>query len=663
MRIEGTSYLRLAQIFIFVKTPDTNRDPYTSHHVAMKRNILLLLTLYSFFATAQDFPKMARELQPKYQDHQAVIITSNLAYEFSKDPRFFVKASEAKTEKILSLRYNEVLYQSEVYDNNSRIEKFFAESNLKQKATDASKSCGTYTHEGLFYDDSKFCTHQLKLKEVGEVWNVTSIKKIGDAKYLTTIYFEEEFPVLERTIRFIIPSDLEIEIKEFNLTGYKITRQQRTEGSNTVIEFLARELAGLQSESFGRGMQYNHPHLLVLLKSVSQSGKKTNILASAQDLYSWYSSLTKQLKPNPQMFQQTVNQLIKDKPTDEEKIKSIYYWVQDNIRYIAFEDGIAGFKPDEAHNVFEKKYGDCKGMANLTKEMLRAAGFDARLTWIGTKRIMYDQTLPSLAVNNHMICTVILGSKRFFLDPTEKYMPFGENADRIQNRSVMIEDGDKFILDKVATAEKNRDVDARNLVARIDGENLEGSYKVNLKGEAKKNFLYSYNYTKTDLRNEFVSDFISNGNKNVQTRDVRLPNIEERSGPLSLECALTFTGAVSSFNNEYYIDIDPSKHFKNWTIKDTRQSDVDFGEKVNKKTSIELQIPKGYTVSMLPESVTVNEPEFFFSLNYKLAGNKIVYTKELSIPEGIIKKQSFQKWNDAIKKLVKAYENQIVLKK
>jgi hypothetical protein len=262
-----------------------------------------------------------------------------------------------------------------------------------------------------------------------------------------------------------------------------------------------------------------------------------------------------------------------------------------------------------------------------------------------------------------MICTVILNGKKYFLDPTEKYMPFGENAERIQNRSVMIEDGDKFIIDKVGGADKSRDADQRNLITRINGDNLEGSCKVILKGEAKRNFLYSYHYTKTDRRNEFMDDFISFGNKSVNTSDIKVPDVEERSGPLSLECALTFSGAVSTFNNEYYIDIDPAKQFKNWMIKDTRQSDVDFGEKVYKKTSIELQIPSGYKVSVLPESVQVNDPEFSFNIQYTSNGATIVYTKELIIPEGVIKKQSFLRWNDAVKKLAQAYENQIVLKK
>lgn len=80
-----------------------------------------------------------------------------------------------------------------------------------------------------------------------------------------------------------------------------------------------------------------------------------------------------------------------------EKIEAVFYWVQDNIRYIAFENGIMGFKPEAASKVYQNRYGDCKGMANLLKEMLKICGYDARLTWIGTNDIPYDYKTASLA--------------------------------------------------------------------------------------------------------------------------------------------------------------------------------------------------------------------------------------------------------------------------
>ncbi|HPM31073.1 MAG TPA: transglutaminase domain-containing protein [Chryseolinea sp.] len=629
----------------------------------MKKLLIYFFITLGYAAQSQDYPKMARDFQQQYKDDEVAIIESNGVYEFSKGTKAPVKVAVSVNKKLLSLRYNEIIYETEWYNQNLQIEKFYASSNLKQKAGEESKVCGAYTSEGLFYDDGKFCTYPLKLKELGEVWDVTTTKRFDDSKYFTSVFFQNKYPVKNEKITFLIPLDIEVEIKEFNLTGYSISKSEKTEGGKLIIEYTAKELAGRKREDFDRGDQYTRPHLLILVKSIMQSGKKVNVLASPQDLYDWCSGLTQQLKPNPQLFKATVSQLVQDKKTDEEKVKAIYYWVQDNIRYIAFEDGIAAFKPSEAQDVFEKRYGDCKGMANLTKEMLKVAGFDARLTWIGTRRIMYDHSLPSLAVNNHMICTLLLNGKKYYLDATEKYVPFGENAVRIQGQSVMIENGDKFILDRIGEPTKSIDSDNRVLQASIKGENLEGKLVVDLKGEAKKNFLYTYHYTKSEKREEYVTDFIANGNRNLKATEVKLPDLNERSGPLSLTCDVTFNGAVSAFNNEYYIDIDPSKSFKDWEIKDTRQNDVDFGERVHKKTSIELSIPDGFSVSHLPEMVSISDSEFSFSMNYKQTGDKIIYTKELVIPDGIIKKKSFAQWNAAVKQLAQGYENQIVLKK
>src|SRR6201999_2976434 len=103
----------------------------------------------------------------------------------------------------------------------------------------------------------------------------------------------------------------------------------------------------------------------------------------------------------------------------------------------------------KAQNVLNKKYGDCKGMANLTRSLLVALGFDARLCWIGTDHIAYDYSTPSLAVDNHMICALNYKGRFYFLDATESYIGFGQYAQRIQGRQVLIEDGDNFLLQRI----------------------------------------------------------------------------------------------------------------------------------------------------------------------------------------------------------------------
>jgi hypothetical protein len=133
----------------------------------MTKAFVIGLALLPLLSIGQDFTRMAKEAQQKYKDAEAFIIRSGSDFIFTKDDVTGAKITINQNKSLLSLRYNEFISEVEVYDRHSRIEKFSAESNLKQKAPDGARLCGTYTSEGLFYDDSKFCTHQLKLKEIG----------------------------------------------------------------------------------------------------------------------------------------------------------------------------------------------------------------------------------------------------------------------------------------------------------------------------------------------------------------------------------------------------------------------------------------------------------------------------------------------------------------
>jgi transglutaminase-like putative cysteine protease len=627
----------------------------------MKRLLLLITVFIGFNAIAQDYAGMAKELQSKHKEKEAAVIKSLISYDFVADnvkPQVMVK--EIKEESLLSLRYNSKVERTEVYDSNSELLYLIASSNLKQKVTSNDKVCGNYTSDGFFYDDSRFCMINLNLKELGEIWNVTGEMRIRDSRYFTSVYFQEDLPVLKKTLRLKIPANIDVEIKEFNFEGFEITKSSRVENNIRILEFTAQNLPGINRERHDRGIQFSYPHILVLVKSVTIGDKKVNILSSVKDLYGWYGSLVAQLKPQPEIFRKTVDDLLKDKTSDEEKVKAIFYWVQDNIRYIAFENGIAAFKPDEAHNVFEKKYGDCKGMANLTREMLKLAGFDARLTWVGTRKIRYDYTIPSLAVDNHMICTVILNGKKYFLDPTEKYIPLGTYAERIQDRPVLIEDGNNYILDRIPSSGKNLNLESKECRFTLVNDKLEGKFKVNLNGECKKDFLHGYHYSKNEEKEKYIKEYISEENSKINL--LKYSDLAERSGPFDIEADMSYDG-VSAFSNELYIDIDPGKEFRNWELKEDRQNDVDFGEKIFRKTKIVFEIPSGYKINHIPENLIISDPEFSFTLNYQVQGNTLVYTKEISVEHGLIIKSSFSKWNEAIRRLSKSYSDQVILSK
>ena len=125
-------------------------------------------------------------------------------------------------------------------------------------------------------------------------------------------------------------------------------------------------------------LTYYTPHIIPRIASYEKNGETIKVLETLDDLYNWYYSLVENTdKSATDEIKKIVDSLKAGSDSDFELISNIYYWAQDNIRYVAFEEGMQGFIPDHAGNVCVKRYGDCKGITSLLYTMLRYAGIDA----------------------------------------------------------------------------------------------------------------------------------------------------------------------------------------------------------------------------------------------------------------------------------------------
>ncbi|MBC7948436.1 MAG: transglutaminase domain-containing protein, partial [Chitinophagaceae bacterium] len=265
--------------------------------------------------------------------------------------------------------------------------------NGKGKEVVVQKLCGPMRDDDIFHSDSRYCSIVFPLEEKGKGFTYRYDNNYRDVKYLTSFYFNHHLPVSERIIEFNIPSWLEIDLREFNFRNSQIQKTTVKDGDITRVTFTIKDIPAFRREPSSPNHALSYPHIICVNKAYTQNGQRKVLFESVKDLYGWYSSVCSDIGNKPDDLKDRVAALTIGKKTDVEKVESIFYWVQDNIRYIAFEDGIMGFKPDAAQNVLKKKYGDCKGKANLLKEMLKLAGFDARLTWIGTSDLPYDYSL------------------------------------------------------------------------------------------------------------------------------------------------------------------------------------------------------------------------------------------------------------------------------
>src|SRR5829696_3714225 len=93
----------------------------------------------------------------------------------------------------------------------------------------------------------------------------------------------------------------------------------------------------------------------------------------------------------PPAIQQKVIELTKDLSNDEEKIKRLYEYMQQNTRYISVQLGIGGLQPFEASYVAQKGYGDCKALSNYMYSLLKAIGVRSYYSWIQGGRDLDDR--------------------------------------------------------------------------------------------------------------------------------------------------------------------------------------------------------------------------------------------------------------------------------
>jgi len=552
---------------------------------------------------------------------------------------------------------------AEFYDNETSIDNvdFIVDG---KKPKDIKPRFSYYSVDDYFYSDEHICYFPLPLERKGSTSSVLFKKTISDPRYFLNVYFSESYPVLHKEVTIKVPRWMKVELKEINFNGYEITKTSNYDNNNDadVYTYTIKNLPPRENEDECPGPSYIYPHILVLSKEATVENVKKTYFNSVADQYGWYKQLVGNIGSNDAIVKVKAQEITAGITNDLDKIKAVFYWMQNNVRYVAFEDGIAGFKPDKADEVIRKKYGDCKGMANATKELLRSLGYDARLCWIGTNHIAYDYSTPSLSVDNHMICALKFQGEMYFLDATENYLGFDEYAERIQGRQVLIEDGDNYILANIPSTTYQQNLDEEKRILKIDGTDLKGTATHVWKGEEKEYVLSELNSIKKDKSIESFTKYLSLGNNDYVITDLKTSNLNNYDKDISAMYNIDHKNAVSSFDKEYYVDLDFTKELNDF-IFDTTKRDLDFwfDYKMNLSKQTELEIPNGYSVTSLPPNVEITNPAYEFSISYSQANGKIIYKKNLAIKNIRISKSMFEQWNKDVQKLKASYNEQIVL--
>ncbi|MBS1509335.1 MAG: DUF3857 domain-containing protein [Bacteroidetes bacterium] len=621
----------------------------------MKKILLLsVLCVFLKFVSAQT--------SDSDDDKNVVITKSTQAYKFVKGDAGHPVQVKEETDKVYTCNnYRTDIQVAEFYNDIESVDDVTIYVNDSKKNGIVPKY-EYYSSDGIFYSDAHVCYFSLPLLKKGSTSEVIFKKTTVDPRYFTSIYFMDEQPVAEQEIKITVPEWMKIEIKEFNFAKYNIKKNVSADGDATVYTYTMQNLPAYSNEHDAPGPTYIMPHLLVLCKSAQPKDDKYVYFNTLKEQYDWYKGLVVQIGNDENFIKEKTEEIVKGLTNDEDKVKKIYQWVQDNIRYIAFENGIAGFKPEKAQEVLRKKYGDCKGMANLLTVMLRSVNLDARRCWIGTKHIAYDYSTPSLSVDNHMICAWMNKGKLVFLDATEKYIGFGETAERIQGRQTLIENGNQYMLERVPTATYQQNTAKESRTFTVEGNNLKGHVIQTWKGENKEWLLSALNSIKQDKQENALKQYLTEGKQNFEISNLKIDNLSNYNADLKVEYDVLWKDVLSSFDKDTYLDVDNRRNYENFKIDSVkRKLPYWFDFKNHMIFETEIQLPAGKVAGTLPDKLIIKQPGYSFTVSYTSAPGKIIYTSEIILNQTELKPEDFRQWNKDIEQLTNYYNQQIVL--
>lgn len=638
------------------KLPEPGR-PERSDIIVHCFPFLFLVFIYLFNCNpvlaqvAADDADEANRLARIYKDDNVICRSSHRIFTFDKGLNTLndkvVTVQEDAVLEFLSLKKYSSLTYPEFYNKFIRL-KTFQKANKRGSKFITSDKSGvdrSLTDENIFFDDSRVQYYPIRFSEKGSVARITVKKEYTDAKYLPRLFFHLPYPISEQVFEFKVPDWLSVDFKTYCFDGFKIESNQTKKGGFTNYVFTLKELPAHKSEYKQVGRDYTDPHIVILVKSFQVKGESIQGFDKTADVYNWNNRLYKMCNNEPEKLKTSLAKIIGSNTNDVDKIKAIYYWVQDKIRYIAYEDGYSGYIPASAQEVLANKYGDCKGMANLLTELLKLAGYDARFTWIGTRQLPYPQSLPALCVNNHAITTLYYNGKEYFLDATEKYVPFGENAFRIQGKEALVAGGDKFEIKTVPATTANEHKIYTKADFTLNEDLLKGNINVTLTGNERKDFHQFYQDLPITGREKFLNSYMEFSNDNVQASDIKTSDLTNREIPVTISGNVLLSNTVQSISNNKYINLDFfPKTLERYMPDEKRKRGYEFDYVLSFDDEFSLTIPADKQFSDIPEKLELKQNGYEFKGEYVVSGNKVTLKKQLVLNNSIVNYSDFENW-------------------
>jgi len=564
--------------------------------------------------------------QEAYPEASALILLSDETIELTDDGR--LESTVHGVIKILNDRGKEAFGEvSLTYDATyEKLDVLFART-IRPDGTVVSVGDKNIRDVSLYLNFPLYSNARVRILSMPEVAPGSVIEyafrltraQLADRKNFHTVYWlQASEPILLQRCVISVPEG----------------RSLRTKIVNGAYNTFGYDLAPRVEEEAGRRKYYMEfrdvPQIIPEAEMPPPSQVNPYILFSTypdwEEIYRWWRGLYLDKLAANAAIKEKVAALTKGMKTPQEKVRAIYNFCAEEIRYVAVAYGDAGYEPHQAAEIFANKYGDCKDQAVLLIAMLKEAGIEAYPVLISTwDSITTETDMPALLFN-HAIAALPLDGALVFMDPTGSVVSFGDLPIMDQGRSTLVfyPDRHRFVTTPVFEPAFNGTT-SRMVIRVHPDESIDAERSVDTKGSYRQAQRYWLKYTMPILIEEGLRQRVRGFADQAELKEYQISGVEDLNAPVSLSYAF--------FAPRFFVEAGPIRilnRFDSWdtsgVFKATRRYPIARPGLEEHIDRIEVALPDHLAVKYVPPNTDVTTPWFDFSQRYETQGRGLCVT-------------------------------------
>jgi predicted Zn-dependent protease len=438
-------------------------------------------------------------------------------------------------------------------------------------------------------------------------------------------YFNSYYPSVESIFGFIYPEGLEYVSNFINGSVPSTTKKI----NNKTLNLWKR--TNIPAMSLSEAYSPNFSDLTNTIR--------ISTIKSWKEISNWYSDLVKKNLKIDKITKKTFDEIFPDgtaRISQEEIAKKIYSYIGNNIEYSSLDFRQSGFVPQKPAKTITTKLGDCKDVSTLFVALSQLAGMKANLVLVTTNDNGFtSMTLPSNDFN-HCIVRVIIDGKEYFLELTDKYLPFKALPSSLYNANALVisfekteNETSKIISIPFENALKNSATTMTTVTIDDKSKSFTNTFTVSGANKSYYNEIFSAATTEDIRKKKFEEDYSIKLKKVVALLSSKIIKNEIYDKDLIFETQFTISEKVQTVGSLKITDIPflDKVYTRDIIALENRKYDINYFlyETNNEYNSdVILNIPQDKKFTEIPESKTFTFKNHNYNITFELIKSNVL---------------------------------------